>query len=232
MINVKQQLTINQIKALLDSYSFDTNRCSIEVLIYDWLKNYQIEWIYLATVEALFLGRYKVVSIKQILSIWERLGSPKTHFSGDFERFIGRNLPKHSFTKNIVNPYCVEDQEDNILSAEKISPAEIITEETNNKNIDHNKNNDPENSSQENLLNQLIQDNFPKTQISQPKLHCQPQPQDEFNFVPATSMFKNYQGIFEKDNYLAPHNGIKSFSPNPDSSKFFQKLKYFADNQC
>ncbi len=232
MIDVKQQLTINQIKALLDSYSFDTNRCSIEVLIYDWLKNYQIEWIYLATVEALFLGRYKVVSIKQILSIWERLGSPKTHFSGDFERFIGRNLPKHSSTNSINKTDFSEHQEDNVLPEEEISPAEIITDKTNNKNIDHNQNNDPENSSQAHLLNQLIQDNFPTTQISQPKLHSQPQPQDEFNFVPATSMFKNYQGILEKDNYLSPHNGIKSFSPNPDFSKFFQKLKYFADNQC
>lgn len=216
MIDVRQQLTISQIKDLLDSYSFDTNQCNIECLIYEWLKDYKIEWVYLATIEALFLGRYKVVSIKQILTIWGRLGSPKTHFSGDFERFIGRDLPKHSAAKSIADIDELEPQEEEIMPQPNIASDEIISEEVN--------------SSQQTPLNKLIQDNFPATKISQPKNYSPLQPQDEFNFVPAISILKQYQENLE-DNTLSPYNGIKSFTPNPDFSKFFQKLKSFADNQ-
>jgi len=223
MTNVRQEFTRENIKTLLDSYSFDTNQCSIEFLLDDWLENYKLEWIYLATIEALYLGRYKVVSIKQILTIWERLGTPKTHFGGDFERFIGRDLPKHDPANQINEPElsttssdCLEKIEEQEPLHQNFDSEETVTDEVT--------------SSEQSLLSQMIQDNFPATKISQPKAHSDPQTKEELGFIPPTSIFNKYKEDLG-DNYLSPHTGIKSFSPVPDFSEFFQKLKSFADNQ-
>jgi hypothetical protein len=95
MTDFNQDLAIPKIISLMNSYSFDTNQRNLEELVQEWLKNYDIYWIYLATIEALYLGRYKVVSIEQIMYGWSRKGQPTTHFGGDFERVICRKLPRH-----------------------------------------------------------------------------------------------------------------------------------------
>ncbi|NJO19488.1 MAG: hypothetical protein HC838_04685, partial [Spirulinaceae cyanobacterium RM2_2_10] len=57
---------------------------------------YHPTWIRAAAIEALYLGRYKAVSVAQILEIWERRGQPTPHFNGDFERLICRKLPDYA----------------------------------------------------------------------------------------------------------------------------------------
>ena len=95
MTEVTKDLAIAQTTSLMNSYSFDTNGDATEDLIQQWLENYDSNWIYLATIEALYQGRYKAVSIEQIMGVWTRIGKPNTHFSGDFQRVISRNLPRH-----------------------------------------------------------------------------------------------------------------------------------------
>ena len=223
MTNVRQEFTREHIKTLLDSYSFDTNQCNIEFLLDEWLKSYKCEWIYLATIEALYLGRYKVVSIQQILAMWERLGNPKTHFGGDFERFIGRDLPQQFPAQDLEDPELSETNSDCLKKTEEQASLQqnLVSEE----NIA-----DETKSSQQSELSQLIQDNFPATKISQPKINSNPQTENKLDFLPPTSSFNKYREDLG-DNYLSPHNGIQSFSPIPDFSEFFQKLKSFADNQ-
>jgi hypothetical protein len=109
MTDFNQDLAISKILSLMNSYSFDTNQRNTEELIKEWLNNYDVNWIYLATIEALYLGRYKAVSIEQIMYGWSRKGHPTTHFGGDFERVICRKLPRHL---NALNS--LEEYEDNI----------------------------------------------------------------------------------------------------------------------
>ncbi len=90
-----KQSAITQVVALLDRYSFDTGRLACAEVAIQWIERYQPAWIRAAAIEALYLGRYKAISVEQILEIWERRGQATPHFNSDFERLICRKLPDH-----------------------------------------------------------------------------------------------------------------------------------------
>ena len=77
-----------QVAALIDRYGFDLGGYPIGQLIDYWLQLYPAPWLRLATIEALYQGRYKVVSIDQILSLWGRRNRPVYHFNREFEQII------------------------------------------------------------------------------------------------------------------------------------------------
>ncbi|MBW4515145.1 MAG: hypothetical protein KME11_07960 [Timaviella obliquedivisa GSE-PSE-MK23-08B] len=79
---------------LLIRYSFDLSGYTVDRLAEYWLQRYPSDWIRLAIVEALYQGRYKAVSVEQILNLWQRRGKPLHHFSPDFERIITPRLIK------------------------------------------------------------------------------------------------------------------------------------------
>ncbi|MEM8719300.1 MAG: hypothetical protein AAGE84_08315 [Cyanobacteria bacterium P01_G01_bin.39] len=95
MTELTQDLSLAQARSLIDSYAFDLGGDDAEQLLEYWLDLYHPNWIRLATIEALYLGRYKAISIEHILSVWLRLRTPNPHFSYEFERLICRKLPKH-----------------------------------------------------------------------------------------------------------------------------------------
>jgi hypothetical protein len=90
-----QDFAIAQTLSLIDSYAFDLEGQNANQILQKWLNSHNSNWIRLATIEALYLGRYKMVSIQHILNVWLRLGSPNTHFTHEFERLICRKLPRH-----------------------------------------------------------------------------------------------------------------------------------------
>ncbi|MGD1702082.1 hypothetical protein [Dapis sp. BLCC M229] len=79
-------------EALLTKYDFDLGGETSEQLIARWQNNYQVEWLSLAVIEALYLGRYKAISVQQILTLWERRGQPIYHFNSEFQNIITRNV--------------------------------------------------------------------------------------------------------------------------------------------
>ncbi|CCQ69774.1 hypothetical protein CWATWH0402_4877 [Crocosphaera watsonii WH 0402] len=83
---------LNQIKALLTRYGFETKQIAISELVENWAAYYSVYWIRLAILEALYQGRYKAISVEHILDLWKRLGQPTYHFTHEFERFITGNL--------------------------------------------------------------------------------------------------------------------------------------------
>lgn len=95
MTELTPNLSLAQALSLIDSYDFDLKGKDTDKLLQSWLKLYQASWIKMATIEALYLGRYKAISIEQILNVWLRMGSPNPHFTYEFERLICRKLPKH-----------------------------------------------------------------------------------------------------------------------------------------
>ncbi len=74
-------------------YGFDTQGYTAVEKIAQWLPHYSAIWIRLATIEALYQGRYKTISIEQILIFWTRRGRPTHHFNHEFESLISRELP-------------------------------------------------------------------------------------------------------------------------------------------
>ncbi len=95
MTESNRDLSLAQARSLIDSYAFDLGRYDAERLLEHWLNLYPASWIRLATIDALYLGRYKAVSIEQIMNVWLRRGTPNPHFNYEFERLICRKLPKH-----------------------------------------------------------------------------------------------------------------------------------------
>jgi len=76
---------------------------------------YSLNWIRMAILEALYQGRYKVISVEEILKIWQRRGHPTFHFTGEFERLVCKNLLDSQL--NGKKPAVIPKQEKvNILS--------------------------------------------------------------------------------------------------------------------
>ncbi|CAN1208725.1 hypothetical protein TUMEXPCC7403_00790 [Tumidithrix helvetica PCC 7403] len=73
--------------AMLQYYSFDLGGYTTDDLARVWSK-YESSWVRLAIVESLFQGRYKAVSVNQILTFWERKGEPHCRFNREFERLV------------------------------------------------------------------------------------------------------------------------------------------------
>lgn len=79
-------------EALLNKYDFDLAGETSDQLITRWHNKYKIEWLPLAVVEALYLGRYKAVCVEQILTLWERRGQPVYHFNSEFQNIVTKNI--------------------------------------------------------------------------------------------------------------------------------------------
>lgn len=83
------------ISALLESYGFELAAGETpQTTATRWLAATEAAWVRLAILEALHQGRYKAISVEQILRAWQRRGTPACHFTPDFERFICQNLPR------------------------------------------------------------------------------------------------------------------------------------------
>lgn len=85
---------VEPIYQLLTSYSFEAEDYHpTEAVIAGWLAEFGPVWVSHAITEALYQGRYKVISIDQILKLWQRRGQPIRHFNREFESIIlGQSL--------------------------------------------------------------------------------------------------------------------------------------------
>ena len=133
MTELTQDLPLAQARSLMDSYAFDLGGDDVEKLLDDWRDLYSPNWIRLATIEALYQGRYKAISIEHILNVWLRIGTPNPHFNYEFERLICRKLPKHlsnlsNFTSNIKsNSIDLDSGKAELLSTEAVSQTATVT---------------------------------------------------------------------------------------------------------
>lgn len=87
-------LTKRDAEALLQHYSFDLGNRPLQVLLAEWQALFSLDWIRLAVIEALYLGRYKAVSVEQILHQWVRRNQPAIHFSYEFEHLVCDRFPR------------------------------------------------------------------------------------------------------------------------------------------
>lgn len=94
MNKAAQDIVSESAAALLTHYSFDLGGYSTGKLIAEWLLEYPAAWVRLATIEALYQGRYKAVSVTHILACWKRRNQALYHFNHEFERLVTSQLPK------------------------------------------------------------------------------------------------------------------------------------------
>ncbi|MEM7796394.1 MAG: hypothetical protein AAF579_18325 [Cyanobacteria bacterium P01_C01_bin.118] len=77
---------------LIKSFSLELNSYSPESQVLYWLNHYKAAWIRDAVIEAIYQGRYKIISVQHILSIWHRRGQPVRHFTSGFEQVMASHL--------------------------------------------------------------------------------------------------------------------------------------------
>ena len=86
---------VTRMTTLLTCYGFEVEAESMEQWVQQWLSDYSVVWVRLAIIEALYQGRYKAISVEQILTAWQRRGEPICHFDGEFERIVSRSIPRN-----------------------------------------------------------------------------------------------------------------------------------------
>jgi hypothetical protein len=234
MTELTKDLAVAQTIALITSYSFDLQGYKIAELLSLWLDNYHASWVRLATIEALYLGRYKVISVEQILQVWSRLGSPNTHFTHEFERLICRKLPRHlvnqsesseenlpQINQKILDPpinisnssTSVSTKYQTLSSGERESPSFAMSEPG--KSTPK-----PELPLPEENSHQIQEPVFPSTSLSSEEQAMEVKEQD---------FFKRDDTDGVKD--TAYHTPIHRFTPLPDVSPLFYKLKAVAQQK-
>jgi hypothetical protein len=94
MLTTLPDTSANLAIALLINYSFDLSGYNANELVERWQTQYPLNWLHLAVIEALYQGRYKAVSVQQILVFWQRRDQAIYHFNMEFERMICSKFPQ------------------------------------------------------------------------------------------------------------------------------------------
>ncbi len=81
-----------QAAALLKGYQFELGGHDARQWVSLWLEFYRPTWVRDAVIEALYQGRYKSVSVRQILELWNRRGQPIRHVTHEFEAAVCREF--------------------------------------------------------------------------------------------------------------------------------------------
>ncbi|MGL5035985.1 MAG: hypothetical protein ACRC6M_19545 [Microcystaceae cyanobacterium] len=113
--------------ALLTCYGFDLSGLTPIKTLERWLESYPILWIRLAVVEALYQGRYKSISVEQLLKFWLKRGHPLFHFNQEFERLISHKLPKILLQPSRHDDEQISDRVPPTLSdlPKQLAPSEV-----------------------------------------------------------------------------------------------------------
>lgn len=249
MTELSDDFAIAQTLALLTRYAFDLKGYMVKDLIALWLDSYHASWLRLATIEALYLGRYKAVSVEQILSVWLRLGSPNYHFNHDFERLICRNLPRyltelsafsqHKFAENeeIEIPKTESNQAIDLFSPSSSTNASLKPEETNLSEMISLAEESPEifaeidRQKTEMQMQQIKETKATKNHKQQnSEVFSSPSPQlpNTDRQLPIVNCDRSdYEALLNKARRVSKQTPIHQFVPPQDSSAFYSRLKVF-----
>lgn len=93
MTELAKDVAAIDVTDLLKRYSFDLDEALLDRLVEFWLNHYPTQWVRLAVIEALYQGRYKAISVEQILNLWQRRGRVLYHFNHEFERVVCGRFP-------------------------------------------------------------------------------------------------------------------------------------------
>jgi hypothetical protein len=203
-------LAISSAIALLSHYGFELRGYTAQELVYLWLKNYQPHWVRLGVIEALYQGRYKAISVEQILSVWARRGQPTYRFTHEFERLISRKLPQNLTAR--FDPTLIDQRQEQSLPILTPSSTDLIDEQL-------------DASTDDEQIPAVEEDTQPPvTTVSQDFTEMtvnseQHPPEVLANDDPSPS----YEADWSRCE--ASKQPIHQFHPPPDSSSFFLKLK-------
>ncbi|MBE9115387.1 hypothetical protein IQ249_05685 [Lusitaniella coriacea LEGE 07157] len=199
------QAVITQTVALIERYGFETGRETAMELVTRWLERDRAIWVRLAVIEALYQGRYKAVSVEQILQFWIKRGYPTYHFNHEFESLICRRLPPVPPSLLTKEP---EKESEKIDSDRSVWVGEA---EFNNVQSLATSSGQKMSEGEENISHQAAEEEFEK-----------PLSEEEQETPNSTQEWARLKA------YYRP---IHKFSPPQDDSRFYDKLKKVTESQ-
>jgi hypothetical protein len=78
---------------IIKIYGLALDDNQVESILVAWFQQYDPAWIIKALIESLYRGRYKLVSVDNILKDWQRIGKPRYNFTPEYEREILQKIP-------------------------------------------------------------------------------------------------------------------------------------------
>lgn len=81
------------ITIVIKTYGLALDEQQVEAMLVTWFQTYDSTWIIKAIVESLYRGRYKLISVDNILKDWQRIGKPRYNFTPEYEREIFQKIP-------------------------------------------------------------------------------------------------------------------------------------------
>jgi hypothetical protein len=119
----------NGVVALMVRYGFDLGGQSAAAVVRSWSNKYDPSFLLLAVIESLHLGRYKAVSVEQVLNGWQRRGQAVPHFSPEFARMVsGQEEADLLITTEDEETTALIDEEIALFSDSEIEAAHQSTE--------------------------------------------------------------------------------------------------------
>ncbi|EGJ34387.1 MULTISPECIES: hypothetical protein [Moorena] len=218
-------LAIAYALALLSHYGFELRGYTVEELVNLWLENYPANWVRLAVIEALYQGRYKAISVEQILAVWLRRGQPIYRFNHEFERMVCRKFPQN-LTAPVDSRSTTESLELSLQWVDNVAETSLGTssDETT-----------PEQGMLESKTLQAPptgqQDTSPPAKSISSKIpEKSVKPRESFP-KPLTKARASPSYNVDWSSYELNKKPIHQFHPPPDSSDVYQKLKAVVQHQ-
>jgi hypothetical protein len=216
------EINLMQIATILNQYRFEMRGYKAQELIERWLPTYSLNWIRMAILEALYQGRYKVISVEEILKIWHRRGHPTFHFTGEFERLVCKNLPD-SESNGKKPPVILKQEKIDLFSPPLEEPwQEEQLEKTDNNNMT--------NKSKDSLL-KLENPRFddPRKVMSNVEELFSQLTTETSQLLKSPSLHQSSNGNGTKENFKPNSKpAINEFMPLLDGSELYPKLKAVA----
>ncbi|MEQ8998071.1 MAG: hypothetical protein RID53_16385 [Coleofasciculus sp. B1-GNL1-01] len=197
---------------LLSHYGFELRGYSAAELVEFWLEDYPAQWIRLAVIEALYQGRYKAISVEQILAVWGRREQPIYRFNHEFERLICRKLPQDlnaPVDTTSESMSWIESFPDMFESSSTVAVAqseEFVVTESATESVE--------------ALPQMPAQSEPEPERVRERDRTPP----DLPSPDPTSLPDPVDGSRRETN----HHPIDQFTPPPDDSDFYLKLKQVA----
>ncbi|AFY40434.1 hypothetical protein Lepto7376_4326 [[Leptolyngbya] sp. PCC 7376] len=79
---------IAKVIVLLKYYGFELALDNAVDVVNNWQQVYPASWLRTAVIEALYRGRYKQISVEEILRSWQKWGKIRQNFDLEFESII------------------------------------------------------------------------------------------------------------------------------------------------
>ncbi|MGJ3252120.1 MAG: hypothetical protein ACFE0J_13465 [Elainellaceae cyanobacterium] len=234
---------------LMSRYSFDLGGYTVEHIVDHWLKYYPSEWLQPAVVEALYQGRYKAISVEQILTLWYRRGRPLHHFNGEFERMVCGQASETAVSRDdrMSNAESMKSQDDSSDTKSAVTPLgdrELGDREFDQGDADANVN--PANLNLRDESSDDLPDSLLPFEFRSPKYHEGDRPKPEaVELSSAESPIEPFKPADELDTDAAelltwskgrlaqspqsPQSPIHQFVPTTESNRLYSKLRAVLD---